>query len=212
MMAAMGPVRASIPARFLKWLIGATDATLRHVLGVTEFEQDADGLFRIELGRAAQDLRLSDGTVIRAGDVVVELHLWNEQLEPVPPAGADFGWAVRMRRKTLATLRRLARHIRDDRRLEDVRAIRMQPAVASRHPASLLDRLLPKIGFEPVGAAAPERAPLHLFLDNVWLWMLTWAHSPRSLKGRHFRRRRREFWISRQRLLALYDETEDQAG
>jgi hypothetical protein len=204
MMFAMAPVRALIPGRCLRWLVDATDAVLRRIRGITEFESDSEGLLRIELGRAGREILLSDGTRIYPDDSVIELHLWNEQLEPVPLDGVNFGWAARVRRHTLSALHRLALHIREDRSLNDVRALRMQPAVASRRPVSSFARLLLKFGFEPLAGAAPERGYLHRFLDNIWLWLLTWTHNPRALDGRRFNRERHEFWISRPRFLALY--------
>lgn len=204
MIRVMGPVRASISGRCLRWLVGITDTVLRRIRGVTEFESAREGILRIELGHAERDIRLSDSTRLDPGDMVIELHLWNEQLLHVPLTGVNFGWAVRIRRQALSSLRRLALYIQQDRGLDDVRAIRMKPALASRRPSSALSRLLLKIGFEPVTAAAPAHGSLLGFLDNLWLWLLTWAHNPLTLKGRRFSRTRREFWISRERFLALY--------
>ncbi|HXZ00714.1 MAG TPA: hypothetical protein VEI03_11985 [Stellaceae bacterium] len=183
------------------------DGILRRLRGIIEFEAHAGGLFRIELGRAGREFFLSDGTHLHRGDVVIELHLWNEHVLPAPLGGIDFGWAVRLRRQTLATLGRLALHLREDPRLAEAQAIRMQPAAAAGwRPDGALARVLLKIGFEPVEEAAPEERSLHRFLDDLWLWLLTWSHNPRVLKGRRFRRKRRAFWISRRRFLALYAE------
>jgi hypothetical protein len=203
-MRVMGPLRASIPGRCLRWLVDATDRILRRIQGITEFEAHAGGLFRIEVGHAEREILLSDGTHLRRGDGVIELHLWNEQLLPVPLEGIDLGWAVRIRRQTLDTLRRLAFHLREDPRLDKVRAICMRPAVAGWRPDSSFARVLLKIGFEPAEDAAPASGGLHRFLDDLWLWLLTWTHNPRVLKGRQFQRKRRAFWISRARFLALY--------
>ncbi len=192
------------PARWLGWLIGTIDAMLRRMSGVEEFEKTRDGLLRIEIEHARRDLTLSDGSRIRAGEPVILLHLWNEQLLPFPAKGADFAWAVRMRRQILATLHRLALHMREHRRLDGVRAIRMQPALASGRSARALDRALAHAGFEPVIGAAAPRSPFFRFLDNVWLLLLTWAHNPRALRGRPFNRARREYWISRERFLAMH--------
>lgn len=184
-----------------------TDAVLRRIRGVTEFESVREGILRIELGHAERNIRLSDGARLDPSDTVIELHLWNEQLLHVPLTGVNFGWAVRIRRQALSSLRRLALYIQHDPRLDEVRAIRMKPALASQRPSSALSRLLLKIGFEPVAAAAPARGSLFGFLDNLWLWLLTWAHNPLTLKGRRFSRTRREFWISRERFLALYADS-----
>jgi len=198
MMSTMAPVRTSISGRCLQFVVGATDAILRRLYGVREFERQGDGLLRIELGRAEFDAILSDGTRIRAGDPVMELHLWNEQL--VRLERADFKWAVRLRRQMFSSLRRFAAHLEADRRLEGIKAIRMRPAIANRKVVRASAQILLKIGFEPLAGAEYTLR----FLENLWLWLLTWAHNPQALKGREFNRKRCEFWISRARFLALY--------
>lgn len=198
----MPPVPTTILQRCIRSLVGAIDATLRHIRGVREFELEREGLIRIELGRAEQEVLLSDGTWIEAGDRVMELHLWNEHLPSVPARGADFRWAVQIRRQTLASLQRLARHFRDDRRLDEVRALRVKPGLASQKMTDRVARVLSQIGFELVADSAPGYLPR--FLDNVWLWLLTCAHNPRALRGRQFQRKRCEFWTSRARFLALH--------
>lgn len=206
MLSAMGATRASIRSRCIRWLIGAADAALRGIHGVTEFESEAEGLLRVKIGRADREVHLSDGTHIHPGDAVMEIHLWNEQLLPVPGSGRNLGWTMRIRRRGFASLRRLALHIREDRRLEDIRALCMNPALASRRPLSALTRLLLRIGFEPVTSARPAPGYVLRFLDNIWLWLLTWAHNPEALRGRWFNHTRCEFWISRARFIALYSD------
>jgi hypothetical protein len=193
-----------MPGRWLEWLVGATDVALRRLYGVTEFESEREGLLRIERCKAERGLMLSDGTRVRRGDAVIELHLWNEHLPPASGSGADFAWAVRVRRQALASLHRLAVHIRADRRLDGVRALRMQPAIARRKPAGALARLLLRTGFEPVGGAARARGRILRWLDSAWLWLLTWMHNPAALRGRHFDRSRHDFWMSRQSFLRRY--------
>lgn len=200
----MRGMRASIPGRWLERLVGTTDQVLRRLYGVTEFESEREGLLRIERRRAKRGFALSDGTRIRRGDAVIELHLWNEHLPPIPDSGVDFAWAARIRRQVPCTLHRLAHHIRADRQLDSVQALRMQPAIARRKPARALVRLLLRIGFEPVSGATGVRGRALRRLDNVWLWLLTWMHNPSALKGRHFDRVRHDFWISRQSFMRRY--------
>lgn len=200
----MEPTRRSARARPLRWPVHAIDAVLRRVLAIREIESETESLFRIKLGRAGREVLLSDGTRVREGDMVLELHLWNEKLEPGPGEHSELGWAVRFRRQVLASLHRLAIHVERDQQLRAVRAIHMQPAIESRKPPGPIERMLPKVGFEPIASAAPAPGRVYRFLENAWLWLLTWAHNPRALRGRHFDRTRRGFWISRSQFLARY--------
>jgi hypothetical protein len=197
-------VRVSIQGRWLERLVGAADEALRRLYGITEFESEREGLLRIERCRAECGFTLSDGTRVHRGDTVIELHLWNEHLPPVPEPGADFAWAVQVRRQALLSLHRLAVHICANRRLDGVCALRMQPAIARRKPVGALARLLLRSGFEPIVGATRVHGRVLRLLDSAWLWLLTWMHNPSALRGRHFDRSRHDFWISRQSFLRRY--------
>ena len=204
MISSMDSMRRPARSRPLRWPVHAIDALLRRILAITEIESESESLFRIKLGRAEREVRLSDGTRVREGDAVLELHLWNEKLEPASGEHSELGWAVRFRRQVLSSLRCLALHVERDPRLRAVRAIHMQPAIERRKPPGSIERMLPKVGFEPVAPAAPAPGRVYCFLENGWLWLLTWAHNPRALRGRQFDRARRGFWISRSQFLARY--------
>jgi hypothetical protein len=66
----------------------------------------------MQVATSDDDLMLPDGTWVRAGDRVIKLHLWNEQVPLFPRAGPTLGWARRMSRafspNTGTTLRRRA--------------------------------------------------------------------------------------------------------
>jgi len=204
MISRMGLMLKSVGSRPLRFLVHVIDAALRRVLAITEIEAETESVFRIKLGSAEREILLSDGTRVRRGDAVLELHLWNEKLEPVPSERSELGWAVRFRQHFLASLHRLAIHLQRDPNLAAVRAIHMQPAIERKRPAGAIERMLPKVGFEPIPPVAPGPGRLYRFLENAWLWLLTWAHNPRALRGRQFDRTRRGFWISRSQLLARH--------
>jgi hypothetical protein len=193
----------SVSGRLFSHTIGSIDLALRRIYGIAEFELEDDGLLRIAICRAERELILSDGTRIRRGDSVVDLHIWNEHLPCFPANSRDFGWAARVRRKVLSSLNRLALHMRTNPNLDRVQALRMAPAIAHRRPEKPL-ALLPGSGFESAAPSRQSRLPDSL--DSVWVWLLTWAYNPRALAGRCFARTRQEFWISRSRFLILYGE------
>jgi hypothetical protein len=92
-------------------LVVQLDHLLRRVYGVSEFPNDARCILRVALARARSDLTLSDGQSIRRGDLVVELHLWNERVPQTPPAGADLAWGRAFHAGFLGSLRLLATYI-----------------------------------------------------------------------------------------------------
>jgi len=192
-------------------LVRGIDFVSRRMQHIREFDAGDDCLLRIAMGRVDRGLTLSDGVVLRAGDAFVELHLWNEHLA-VPPHGADLRWAAARRRQFARSLRGLTDHMSAGPEFAEVRALMMKPALPDPKLERAVGRIVTLFGFEWHPAAGAHREGFaRRCADNLWLWMLTWAFNPRSLKGRHFARERQEFWISRARLIALYGG-DDQAA
>jgi hypothetical protein len=194
-----------LPERGLRWSIRWIDWLLRRIAGIVEFCDNPDAVFRLAIGQADRVLRLSDGNTLQPGDAVAELHLWNEHLFPVPVHRPNLRWAVTMRRQATQSLRQLAALLLTDRRFDDVKALRFQPASIGGRRRATLNRILARYGFEANAEAQPQRSWLHRYGDNFWLWMMAWTFNPdRSGEDWRFDRRREEFWISRGRFIVLY--------
>lgn len=192
----------------LRNLVRATDAVLRRIGGVFEFEDDSEGLLRIAVRHARHTAVLRDGTRIERGAPVVELHFWNEHLPPFPPAHTEFGWAPRVERQIQSSLCRLAEYMRTHPEFANALALRIRLSVARHGAPSVLARLLVDAGFEPVErlATGPETETLLHFIEGLWAWLLTWTYNPRALIGWRFDRTACEYWISRRRLSALCED------
>ncbi len=199
----------TLSARVLRQFIRGIDACLRRRLGIVEFERATDALLRIAVGRAEREIVLGDGTRVRRNDPVLELHFWNEHLLALPRSGATLGWGAATRRQVAQSLRRLAECVQAAPELADIKALRIRPAFASRNLARNLSWIVARYGFESVVDDRKQRAAsdAHRLLDSLWVWLLTWAYNPHSLRGHRFRRTRQEFWISRARFIALYGES-----
>ena len=113
----------------------------------------------------------------------------------------------RTRRRAAQSLHGLARHMRTHRRCDDIKALLIRPALAGGgRRASVLTQIVARHGFEVAVDVDAVSAGSWLFhsLDNVWLWFLAWTFNAGSLRSWRFDRRRREFWMSRARFIALY--------
>jgi len=199
--------------RVLRRFIRGIDASLRRGIGIIEFEQGEDALLRIGVARAERETQLSDGTRLQPGDLLLELHFWNEHLMTLPSTSPTLRWAVSTRRQAARSLRRLAAHLQTAPALREVKALRIRPAFAGRNLARNLNWIVAKHGFETATNCA-ERTPasgVYRWLDSLWLWLLSWTFNPRSLRGRRFRRQRQEFWMSRGKFIALYGEPREAA-
>ena len=203
----MAPLSAmrSIGGDFFRRLVRVADAALRRIGGVSEFETADDGLLRIAERDAEHDFVFRDGTHVRQGQAVIDLHLWNEHLPPFPNGGPELGWKKRVRQQLMASLHRLAFRIVDNPRLQGAQALQVTISIPNLGQQSLLARLLISTGFE-AGEMTSRKSAILRFLDNIWAWLLTWTYNPRALVGWRFNRTRAEFWMSRTRCLALYGD------
>ncbi|MDE2227865.1 MAG: hypothetical protein KGL11_02340 [Alphaproteobacteria bacterium] len=187
-------------AGVLRRSVFALDAHLRRRYGIVEFTAQPDCLLRIAPTRAPRDLDLSDGTRIRRGDPLLDLHLWNEHVPTIPPAGLTLRWAAAAAHCTRASLRALAAAAQAGTVPEFV-ALRG----CLRFDGRLLDAPFAGCGFDTIaeGSASPTEW-LHGLGETCLLGMLLWAFNPAGLGHARLIRARRSVWMSRERLLARH--------
>ena len=188
----------------MRTLIQRLDRLIRRINGIFEFCDDDTCVFRLQWKRTPHEIRLSDGTTVRRNEPVLYLHLWSEHIPPMPPQGPDLAWAVTLRRRLLATLRQLARWVREGPHQGQVRAIGGATVLIPAGGNEGGKRLLERLGFD----VFPYHGPLGRFgefWENLYAWVLMWAYNPASVRHRSPRRMRRtEVWMSVQTLLERY--------
>lgn len=182
--------------------IHTIDAILRRAYGVEEFTDDATCLLRLAVGRARQEVVLCDGTEVQPGQVVGELHLWNEHIPTMDAAGPDLGWSLRFYRQLEHSLAELATHVAHSPRYGHVRAFRGDTILI---PAARSD-FAARLGFDLVWhRPASAWECFAQFWEILYAWWLIWAYNRSSLRGKHFRQLQRcQLWISRDKLLERY--------
>lgn len=186
--------------------VRGVDLLLRHRFGIHEFTDDAECIFRIALVPAARHVVLSDGTAIAQGELVLQLHFWNEHLPPMGAAGPDTAWATIMKRRMRQSIASIAAHLERARDLDAVRALHGSPPFASRIGTAQMVRTARRFGFdviEPEGQ--PElRQRIHTMFDSMLLWGLARTFNPPALRSKGLLRHRYQLWISRDKLLRCY--------
>jgi hypothetical protein len=182
------------------------DAVLRRRQGIEEFSDAEYCMFRIAPGTSDEDVVLADGTHVRQGDPIAELHFWNEQMPHVPRSGPDLAWARRAQQQAVRSLEDLAAYVQRSERLREVDALRGDLAVAGLRQRELWTRAVRRVGFEvrPRSEPAGPVEKVHRFGEDVLIWGLTWAFNPASLRGKGVRRQRLRCWMSRSVLLGRY--------
>jgi len=191
------------PAHPLRSLIRRFDAFQRRRQGVYEYCDAADCLLRIQVRRAPHALELGNLS-LAPGDQVIELHLWNEHMPPMPASGPDLAWAREGLRLFVGSLRTLAQHMRREPELADVRAVvGVLAFLAPRgHPGGV--RVMERWGFS-VQAHHSPLGRFGEFWENFYTWWVMWTYNPGSLTSRRLTRMERtEIWTSTDDFLRRY--------
>jgi len=185
-------------------LVGSVDAILRSLYGIQEFADDPHCVLRIGISPARMPVVMSDGTRICVGELVGELHLWNEHIPRYSEHGPDLGWAADMRRRVVHSLRLLAHHVEYHPAWQHLAAFRADATLSSPLGDIQIRRLPLRHGFELVEPPSSLFRPLHALGDSLSAWSLTRAFNPAALSRQRFLRDHHELWISRAMLLKRY--------
>jgi hypothetical protein len=189
----------------MRALIRRLDDWLRQIHGVFEFSEAPDCVLRLQLTRAPHPMHLGSN-VIRTGEPVLELHLWNEHIPPIPAAGPDLEWANRTGRMFIHSLRAAAREMTRNPSLKEVVAVGAISAILSLHEHTGGARMMQRLGFVMV--------PYHSrwgrfgeFWENLYAWWLMWTFNAVSLRSRQFSHlRRTEMWMPAAEFINRYEE------
>jgi hypothetical protein len=190
--------------RLTKPAIQALDRLLRLCYGVHEYSDDTQCIFRIALRTAQSDIVLQPGMLVRAGDTIVELHLWNEQLPLIPPDGANMAWGAMMDRQIRRSLTLLAAHLRTN---PNVVAVHGEAAFGCQMGQRQRSRFAGRYGFEIITSAPRLRSRVRHFCDDFLFWCLTQTFNPHGLKGKPIHRARYDIWMSRTELHQRWSTT-----
>ena len=190
----------------LRRAIARFDDGLSRRAEVQPYTDDAACMLRIAPTRARRTLPLSDGTEVRPGDLVLDVHCWNERVPPMPEGGADLAWALKTAGRLRHSLQLLARAVEATPALQETRAVRAQVNFVGLGGSNTsVSRIIARMGFEDVDegrGAWPEQ--IHDVLENVLIAALVWTHNPAALRRDKLLRERRPVWCSRERLVALH--------
>ena len=128
---------------------------------------------------------LSDGTHMRCGEPLVDLHAWNEQVPRMGPDGPTLGWACQFSRALDLSLRQLAEFLARDHEFDDIAVIRANIILTTANQTRQLMRMMHHYGFEAIPAGGPcslfDR--LHRSGENIMAMLLAMAVNPAAVRG-----------------------------
>ncbi len=195
---------------FNTWLESAVftfDRWLRQRQGVYEYSSHPSCILRMQRAQAEHALTLSDGTLIKPGDAILNLHLWNEQVPSLGESRASVAWGQQMKRAVQISLIELARHLADNDELKAVVAVRADIRLGTAAQSTQLIRMAYRYGFEPVTQDATEDGALHRFGENIYVLMLVLATNPIAVGSPVLRRDHTLVYLSRKSLEQRYVST-----
>lgn len=187
----------------MKQIVRAFDRFLSRLHGVFVFWDDPDCMFRAELARARHEIVLP-GAVIPAGEKVLLIHFWNEQMPQISLEGPDMAMALRTSRMIVSSFRVLARLLRSDPQMAGVRALGGATVLFAAGDESGAEKLFIRLGF----TMSPYKSPLGRFgefWENFYTWALMWAYNAVSLRQRRLLAlHRTEAWMTPEKFLLKY--------
>ena len=173
-------------------LLASIDAQLRLRGGVYEYTSCPDCIFRMQIAANLHDLVLRDGTRLRPGTLVINLHMWNEQVPPMPRSGPTIAWARRMMRALDISLEELAWHLARRPDLADVAAIFANLTLASAPRDAQVVHIMQRYGFEAVQTLGPcsLRERMHRVGENILISLMVLAYNAAAFRAESLRRGR----------------------
>ena len=181
---------------WLERAVFSLDRLLRARLGIYEYSNNPQCVFRIGLARAEQPFPLPDGSVIRAGDEILELHLWNEHIPAMGHEGPTLAWARQVRAALSASFVELARYLEQHPELRHVRAICGDMHLSTRQQRDQLARIVARYGFIVVDSRTRPGA-LHRLGKPILIALLVLATNPAALRSAILRRQHTRLLLPR---------------
>lgn len=195
-----------LPGDWFGQALRGADRLLRRRMGIEEFCADEACIIRVALGTADRDLCLADGTQIRKGNVIGELHLWNEHLPRASESETAVAWALEIRRLFAVSLALLAQYVEVDPRFRDVPAFHGGVSFANQFQRDAkVGRVMAWFGIETLPSEPTPFENLHEFGNALFTLAVIHAfHLGGLFVAAPLRRRQYEIWLSRRVLLERY--------
>jgi hypothetical protein len=198
---------------WLEAMLAALDDRLRLRHGVIEYTNSSECLFRIQLVASNESYVLSDGTCIRRGDRVANLHVWNEQFPCFAGKGPTLAWARRVNQAFELSLQELAGFLDGRCDFDDVVAICANMSLEPAERSAQLVRFVGRFGFERIAVSSRSfRQQMHWFGENILISMIVLARNAAALRADTLRRDRTLVFLSRRELRRRYGLARDQTA
>jgi hypothetical protein len=195
-------------------IIFALDTWLRRCQAVVGYSSHPSCVFRLRVARSRRTLVLRDGTRLRTGQRMIELHFWNEHIPPVPQNGATIRWARQMQKSISTSLRELARYLSSRPDLRDISVICGDVPSATRAQWRQIEYIMGYYGFETVMESERLllRERIHRLGENILISLTIFAQNTAALRFDTLMRVRVPIYLSRRNLEQKFGDVSEAAG
>lgn len=193
--------------KFLNYFVRAVDAVMRRCQGIMEFTDNEQCILRVSARGARRDERLTGGRLAAKGELIGEIHLWNERIPAMPPGGADMIWGTMMRRRLRLSLILLADFIQTDPRFSRVNVFCGETAFAAGKSLDQTHGMASYFGFEIVENRRSKGfwGWWERLGEAFYLWGMVRTFNPGALKLESLMKPVWfQFWLRRETLLKKY--------
>ena len=180
------------------------DRVLRRWQRIFEFCRADDCLLRVAIARAQKPLALPDGSEIRPGDQVLEIHWWNEHVARLVADKPALARAKCLLALVQHSFEQLAQYIATAPEAKDVLFVHGNAVLPMRSRRNEIAVRVRQYGFwtVPPGAGLVER--VHDYFEKYLVWALLWAFHRRRPEMKAHTLRRVDLWTTRAEFLARY--------
>jgi hypothetical protein len=199
---------------WLAEMIFALDARLRRHQAVVGYSSHPSCVFRLGIARSHRTLVLQDGTRLRSGQQMIELHFWNEHIPPVPLNGATIRWARQMQKSISISLRELTCYLSSRPDLRDICVICGNVPSATKAQCRQIEHIMGYYGFETVMESEPLQLheQIHRLGENILISLTIFAQNAAALRLDTLMRVRVPIYLSRRQLERKFGEVNKTAG
>jgi hypothetical protein len=201
----MSETSLSSPSVFYQLVFGL-DTILRRWYAIGEYSSHPLCIFRIQLAEIDRAIRLSDGTLARPGDRIIDLHLWNEHLPRLSDQGVSVRWALEMRRCLDVSLRELAKYLSTHHELGEIALLRGDIKFCVAEQCDQMTRVCRRLGFEVSDGDGPSTLieQIHRFGQNILISLMVLALNGMAIRADTLRRTAVMVYLSRKQLIARF--------
>jgi hypothetical protein len=190
----------------------AADSQLRRRLGVSDYTRSSNCILRMQITRSTEYIALKDGTCLRPGDRIIDLHFWNKQVPLIPEEGPTFGWARLMSDCFKRSLQELAHHLAARTDVDDVVAVRAIAALGADTRGDQISRIMSHFGFETVYQQTPSvTEQIRRYGENILISLMVLAYNTIALRPDTLKRGRMSAYMSRRVLDDRYGAAQRKA-